>query len=67
MGSYPIFTAIGAKIAAVNSIIEIESIIIPSAKQIRTMTPTINYGAMPDPKKTPSMAFANPVMARVQE
>jgi len=67
MGSYPSLTAMGAKMAAVSSMMEIESIIMPSANQINTMTEIIIQGAMPDSKKTPSMALAKPVMASVLE
>ena len=66
-GSYPSFTAIGAKIAAVNNIIEIESIIMPSANQINTITPIIIQWGIPDSKKRLSIAFAKPVIASVLE
>ena len=67
MGSIPSFTAIGAKIAAVSNIIEIESMIMPRANQIKTITVMTSHGAMPEPIKTPSMALAIPVMASVRE
>ena len=66
-GSYPNFTAIGEKIAAVSSIIEIESMIIPRKNQIKTITPKIAQGGIPDSKNRLSIAFAIPVMASVLE
>ena len=67
MGSYPIFIAIGAKIAAVKSMIEIESMIIPSKNQIITITLIIIQGSIPEFRNTPSIAFAIPVIAKVLE
>ena len=67
IGSKPSLTAIGEKIAAVSSMIEIESMIMPSANQISTITPMIIHGSMPEPMNRPSMALAMPVMASVRE
>ena len=47
MGSIPSFTAIGAKIAAVSNIIEIESMIMPRANQIKTIINKTDSSFMP--------------------
>ena len=67
IGSKPTLTAIGEKIAAVKSMIEIESIIIPKANHIKTITAIIAQVAMPEPIKRLSIALAIPVIASVRE
>ena len=67
IGSKPTFTAIGEKIAAVSNIIDIESIIIPKANQIKTITAIIAQVAIPESINRLSIALAIPVIANVRE
>ena len=62
-----VFTAHGEKIAAVNSMMEIESMIMPSKNQMITMTLMTIQGSIPEPINTLSIALARPVMASVRE
>ena len=55
--------ATGSTIGTVSSMIEIESMIMPSANQTSTITLSAIQGSMPEPMKTPSMALAMPVIA----
>ena len=53
--------------AAVSSMIEIESMIMPSANHTSTITVMIIHGSMPELRNRLSMALASPVIARVRE
>jgi hypothetical protein len=59
--------AIGAKMTTVRSMMEMESMIMPSTNQTRTITKRIIAGGIPVSRKRLLMAVVTPVMASVRE